>query len=237
MPQPLVSENVKHIVDKENKQIHGVFHEEVLYVETKISQSHLVSLKKKAKICLENQNRLNKANSNLAGNIEKEFYLDKTFEDILSQYSTSLADKFIKISNQNKPDKINIESLEWIAVKPWINFQKKFEFNPTHHHYGDYSFVLWIEIPYDLKEEFKLDNCVNSNTKRNSVFTFSYLSTSGEILERILPIDKAWEGTMILFPSNLRHNVYPFYTSDDYRISISGNLIRKLSSKKTFSYQ
>ena len=53
----------------------------------------------------------------------------------------------------------------------------------------------------------------------------------------VLPIDKAWEGTMILFPSSLNHNVYPFYTSDDYRISISGNLNQKLSTKKTFSYQ
>jgi hypothetical protein len=41
---------------------------------------------------------------------------------------------------------------------------------------------------------------------------------------------------MIMFPSSLNHMVSPFYTSDEYRISISGNLI--VSSKKnTFSYQ
>jgi len=27
-----------------------------------------------------------------------------------------------------------------------------------------------------------------------------------------------------MFPSLLAHCVYPFYTSDDYRISISGNI-------------
>jgi hypothetical protein len=29
---------------------------------------------------------------------------------------------------------------------------------------------------------------------------------------------------MMLFPSKLKHGVNPFYTSDDYRISISGNI-------------
>jgi hypothetical protein len=29
---------------------------------------------------------------------------------------------------------------------------------------------------------------------------------------------------MILFPAKMMHTVYPFYSSDDFRISISGNL-------------
>ena len=41
-------------------------------------------------------------------------------------------------------------------------------------------------------------------------------------------IDKTWEGTIVMFPSWLNHSVYPFYTSDDYRISISGNIVVKI---------
>ena len=32
------------------------------------------------------------------------------------------------------------------------------------------------------------------------------------------------EGCMLLFPSLLQHQVYPFYENDGYRISVSGNL-------------
>ena len=32
------------------------------------------------------------------------------------------------------------------------------------------------------------------------------------------------EGTMLFFPAQLQHGVYPFYESDEVRISISGNV-------------
>ena len=32
------------------------------------------------------------------------------------------------------------------------------------------------------------------------------------------------EGTMLFFPSSLKHQVYPFYNCDEDRISISGNV-------------
>ena len=28
---------------------------------------------------------------------------------------------------------------------------------------------------------------------------------------------------MIIFPACVNHGVYPFYTSDDYRVSVAGN--------------
>jgi hypothetical protein len=37
-------------------------------------------------------------------------------------------------------------------------------------------------------------------------------------------VDKEWEGKIALFPAKLNHLVYPFYTSDEPRISISGNI-------------
>ena len=33
---------------------------------------------------------------------------------------------------------------------------------------------------------------------------------------------------ILLFPSEMYHGVYPFYTSDDYRISVSGNFNFKI---------
>ena len=31
-------------------------------------------------------------------------------------------------------------------------------------------------------------------------------------------------GSLVLFPATLCHQVYPFFESDDYRVSISGNI-------------
>ena len=241
MPQPLVTENAKHIVDKESNKVFSNFHNQLLFVETKISSSDLKTLKDKAKICLENQDNFSKANKTLAGNMEKEFNLDESFEKILFPYSSYLANKFEKIAKDTsqKQEQSNTKKAvsNWVSTKLWINLQKKHEFNPTHLHSGDYSFVLWIQIPYNLKEELELENCKNSNSKHNSLFSFSFLDLYGRITENTLSIDKTWEGTMILFPSKLNHQVFPFYTSDDYRISISGNLYMLPPSKKTFSYQ
>jgi hypothetical protein len=40
----------------------------------------------------------------------------------------------------------------------------------------------------------------------------------------VVPVDKTFEGKMLFFPATLSHSVNPFYTSDDYRISIAGNI-------------
>ena len=47
---------------------------------------------------------------------------------------------------------------------------------------------------------------------------------SGKIVDLPIRITKDYEGTGFFFPSYSTHGVNPFYTSDDYRITISGNL-------------
>lgn len=235
MPQPLVTENAKHIVDKENKNLSAnnkildFYHKQPFYVQTKISSLDLGKIKEKSKFYLDHDNELSKANKSLVGNIEKEFNLDESFDNILSPYFCSLANRFLSISN-------NGLKTDWELTSIWINFQKKYEFNPLHHHSGDYSFVLWIQIPYDLKKELALENCMNSNSPENALFNFYFPNINREIISAPIYVDKDFEGTMILFPSHLNHGVNPFYTSDDYRISISGNIIES-SHKKSFSYQ
>jgi len=226
MPQPLVTENAKHIVDKESSienKINPVFHKELLYVKTKISSSDLKELKEVARKILDNSDTLKGVNETLAGNIEKEFILGKS-QKILEPYACSLTDFYLE----------QYEELSsfYSFHDVWINFQKKYEFNPKHGHNGDFSFVLWIQIPYDLEEELSLPNCVKSNTPCNSLFKFVTTNTAGKIIEHPLMIDKSWEGVMVLFPADRQHQVYPFYTSDNYRISISGNLIRNIRSEK-----
>jgi hypothetical protein len=95
------------------------------------------------------------------------------------------------------------------ALEPWINFQKKNEWIPAHDHEGFIAYSLWVNIP-----------------ERN-VFEIIYSTISGETIKHYIPVTKQSEGTIILFPAKLMHTVHPFFTSEETRISISGNLILK----------
>jgi hypothetical protein len=54
-------------------------------------------------------------------------------------------------------------------------------------------------------------------------FEFLYINTMGEIVPYRIPADKTYNNTLLVFPANLRHGVYPFASSNKFRISVSGN--------------
>ena len=108
----------------------------------------------------------------------------------------------------------------------WVNFQKKHDFNPVHNHRGAISFVIWMKIPYKREDE--------ANTARtkgiaegclSGCFQFLFTSMLGQIIKHNYYLDPSYEGTILIFPSQFNHAVYPFYTSDEERISISGNIL------------
>jgi len=104
----------------------------------------------------------------------------------------------------------------------WVNFQKKYEFNPIHRHSGVLSFVIWIDIPY-RKEDEKYIKSDNSVAAAPGCFSFVYTDILGGVKTHWIPADCTYNNTMVLFPAGLNHCVYPFYTSDKYRISVAGN--------------
>jgi hypothetical protein len=118
------------------------------------------------------------------------------------------------------------------VVKPylndmWVNFQKKGEFIPLHSHGGVFSFVIWMDIPYHPKDESILPfvNCESSRSTCGN-FTFTHSSDkSREVIQHVIPMSPEFNGYCCFFPSDLCHQVYPFYTSDKDRISISGNIM------------
>lgn len=108
--------------------------------------------------------------------------------------------------------------------RAWINVQKKHEFNPVHWHYGTVSWVTYVNVPYDLEEELAQPHVVNSIFQCASMFQFVYNKLDGGITTHNLRIDNTWECVLLMFPSYLKHQVYPFYTSDETRISVAGNI-------------
>ena len=111
----------------------------------------------------------------------------------------------------------------------WVTYQKKNEFFPLHNHAGVYSFVVWMKLPYSYKDQSIIskfsDKVVavspTNNKTRGGCFEFNYQNILGECQTWQYKLDKTWEGHMLLFPSKLQHAVYPFYTSDEDRISVA----------------
>jgi len=164
-------------------------------------------------------------NANLAGNIELEFKLEKNKKE-LEEFVVDLARAYgTGWGLTNTAKDFSVENL--VITNYWANLQKKHEFNPIHGHDGVYSFSIWIQVPYNIEDELVQPHIKKSNMPRAGMFSFIYTNIFGEIREAEFPIDKTYEGTIFLFPSCLQHTVYPFSSSDEYRISISGNLGRK----------
>ena len=103
----------------------------------------------------------------------------------------------------------------------WVNYQYQTEFNPEHAHTGITSFVIWMKIPTHYKDQHNLD--FHSNAA--SDFQFTYNNILGGTVEYPIFMSPEMEGTIMLFPSTLHHQVYPFYNTEEPRISISGNLL------------
>lgn len=156
-------------------------------------------------------------NKNLVGHLssEYEFKLPNEFQTFLELFALQYGEYF------SYPKRI-IQKHD-----AWVNLQKKYEFNPIHVHNADLSWVLWFKIPYKLSDEDNLENSISSSVSANARFMFHFTQLNGMIRNHTLNVDKTYEGKLVMFPSYLPHSVSPFYTSDEYRISIAGNIIFK----------
>jgi len=161
-----------------------------------------------------------KFNDGLAGQINEEYGYDTRPQFI---------DEFIlkKIENpiiQYHLGKVKIIKEPKLALQNlWINLQKKHEFNPLHNHTGILSFIIFLKVPYNLDDEMKVFPQASCEPMASKL-SFIVFDSLGEISELNVPVDKSFENRMIMFPAKLQHLVYPFYTSDDYRITCSGNI-------------
>ena len=166
----------------------------------------------------ENQKRNNK----LAGNIKREYQLIES-QKYIEKLLMPLVGAYDKDFDYMRTVSMLTSSVPIVLDDCWVNFQKKYEFNPAHNHSGIYSFVIWINVPYDMEEERKLSPGAESNEDLAGSFSFLYNDTTGKINPFTIPVDKSMENNVVFFPSNFFHMVYPFFSSDGYRISVSGN--------------
>lgn len=178
-------------------------------------------------------------NELLVANIEKELGFDvedkKYFYPKILPFLKNYIEKFI---SPNEPDiDFDIEIRDM-----WVNFQKAGEYNPPHIHPGHLSFVLYLQMPEEIKSE---KNIAFSKPHGSISFThLEYPKIRGVLSNIELQIDNAvlpkWfynhlpnTGDMFVFPSYINHFVESFDTPNVERISVAGNAFLKGKYKKT----
>ncbi len=163
----------------------------------------------------------------LAGNISSSIKLDRNSE-LLKDFTGETIPAFMQqhMEAYGPPYRMAMKEGEQFYLESlWVNFQRQHEFNPPHDHAGVYSFVIWMQIPTSYEEQRKLPIAVESNADNHiSNFAFSYTNTLGRVSTFAYNMEKEAEGYMVMFPSAMLHQVFPFYENDGERISISGNI-------------
>ena len=110
-------------------------------------------------------------------------------------------------------------SLENIHLaNSWIVSQYKGEYNPWHKHSGNFSAVMYLKIPEgmnDFMEKEYEDHYPSSGLKQ-----FMYGESQDFRSDTLTCLPEV--GKMYLFPSWLKHSVYPFYCEGERR-SLSFN--------------
>ena len=154
----------------------------------------------------------------LAGQIAKERgYTEKQREIIipyLSPYLGIYDEAFQRYQNK----KYEHGAPEYALTALWCNFQRQYEFNPPHDHDGKLSFVIYCQIPDELKAENK---AYDGRSGGPGSIQFTYGEGTRDAITYQSQFPEV--GDMYIFPAWLKHYVSPF-KSDCTRISVSGNV-------------
>ena len=189
-------------------------------IESNLSEEQIDYLKE----CIDNKG--SSCKNHLVGNIHNSYELyDKNnwfFDNVLGSNIDYYQKSFTNLGSMIPTTGFH----NYILSSWWVNYQKKHDFNPPHDHNGVYSFVIWINVPTDYREQHNISIArgINSGGAVASDFAFQYSNILGQPMSYVYHMDKSVEGKMVFFPSSLRHCVYPFFECDETRVSIAGNI-------------
>ena len=162
----------------------------------------------------ESQKKSNDARKNLAAVINKAYYFETVewFYPLFSPYVNTYVEGF----SHYKPNAFKKPLTGWEFYGLWINYQKANEYNPPHHHDGDLSFVIYLQVPEEIVKENDVHNNPGPGMICFDMGPEMPFSVGGNVMMPRV-------GQVFIFPAWLSHHVLAF-KSDVERISVSGNI-------------
>jgi len=161
------------------------------------------------------------ANLLLAGNLlhGRSFsYKEKTVKELepiilkkVKDFLTTLDLQFNGTWTDEIFNKLYLENL-------WVNFAKKYDFNPPHIHNSEFSFVIYCSVPQNI-----FDTQADSNTKEAGNIVFQYGEKICNYMFDHFSVSP-YDGLMFIFPAKLKHFVPPYWV-DETRVSVSGSIV------------
>lgn len=103
----------------------------------------------------------------------------------------------------------------------WTRASTEGDYQSLHDHQGVFTFVVWMKIPFDGEKERTVQGGFRPHA---SDFGLVYTSTCGSLSKQNWTLTPEMEGTILLFPSDINHIVYPHFTTKEYRISVAGDI-------------
>lgn len=143
---------------------------------------------------------------------EKE-YLSKVMKQGCLEYlnyarSENRANHWRRISSKEEPTIDNIH-----LTQSWIVSSFAGDFNPWHHHTGDFSAVIYLKLPDNMMKE--IDEDLEDHYPAKGLIEFAYGETQDFRNDNIK--FKPEVGKFLVFPSWLKHFVYPFECEGERR--------------------
>ena len=192
-----------------------------LLFQAKIDNDFVALLLKKGK---SSQKKNNDARKQLAGVIDKEYNFDDwddwfapKFDDYINAYVEVLQDY---MQGKANPFKNSGPPKNWFLDNLWINYQRALEYNPLHMHSGDLSFVIYLQVPKELKKE-AADRAGEHNTSSPGSINFHHGLKMAFSITEFVKFPEV--GDLFIFPAWLPHYVHAFKSKVE-RISVSGNI-------------
>tara|TARA_R100000687_G_scaffold82096_1_gene80498 strand:+ start:110 stop:706 length:597 start_codon:yes stop_codon:yes gene_type:complete len=156
--------------------------------------------------------------SELAGMIDNEYYYED-YESWFIPKFTPYINTYIEAA-QGYTASFESTPVKWYLRKLWINYQKANEYNPPHHHRGDVSFVMYLQVPDEIKKENEEMKREHNNTGPGMI-NFEYGQNIPLSINSYSKLPEVKD--ILIFPAWLTHFVNSF-KSDVERISVSGNI-------------
>ena len=157
-------------------------------------------------------------NHALAGHLDNQFLYSKETQEWFYNEIHPLINAYRK--GHCKFHGIDDLRVDFSADDLWVNYMKAGDFNPLHTHGGDYSFVLFLDVPKQLKKE---QEAFKGTSSKPGALMFEFTQQAKPKWATTGIVSLPETGDFFMFPALLAHWVCPF-KSKVTRISVSGNL-------------